>query len=87
MRQKNQIKGFGLLVLLLTCLSLSLTATAQTDFTETKFHGLRYGDWKLLFVEQDDWFRSPQLSLSTPIVTNLKLDPFERFHEARGYNE
>jgi arylsulfatase len=56
-------------------------------FTETKFHGLRYGDWKLLFVEQDEWFRSPQLSLSTPIVTNLKLDPFERFHEARGYDE
>jgi len=56
-------------------------------FTETKFHGLRYGDWKLLFVDQEKWFRSPQLSLSTPIITNLKLDPFERFHEARGYDE
>jgi arylsulfatase A-like enzyme len=56
-------------------------------FTETKFHGLRYGDWKLLFVDQEGWFRSPQLSLSTPIITNLKLDPFERFHEARGYDE
>jgi arylsulfatase A-like enzyme len=56
-------------------------------FTETKFHGLRYGDWKLLFVDQEGWFRSPQLSLSTPIITNLKVDPFERFHEARGYDE
>ncbi len=56
-------------------------------FTETKFHGLRYGDWKLLFVEQHDWFRSTQLPLSTPIITNLKLDPFERFHETRGYDE
>jgi arylsulfatase A-like enzyme len=56
-------------------------------FTETKFHGLRYGDWKLLFVDQEGWFRSPQTSLSTPIITNLKLDPFERFHEARGYDE
>jgi arylsulfatase A-like enzyme len=56
-------------------------------FTETKFHGLRYGDWKLLFVDQEGWFRSPQLSLSTPIITNLKLDPFERFHKARGYDE
>ena len=56
-------------------------------FTETKFHGLRYGDWKLLFVQQDAWFRSPQLALTSPIVTNLKLDTFERFHEARGYDE
>jgi arylsulfatase A-like enzyme len=56
-------------------------------FTEATFHGMRYGDWKLLFKRQDHWFRSPQLSLSTPIITNLKLDPFERFHEARGYDE
>ena len=56
-------------------------------FTETKFHGLRYGDWKLLFVDQEEWFRATQLSLSTPIITNLKLDPFERFHKARGYDE
>jgi arylsulfatase A-like enzyme len=56
-------------------------------FTETTFHGMRYGDWKLLFTRQDHWFRSPQLALSTPIITNLKLDPFERFTEARGYDE
>ena len=56
-------------------------------FTETKFHGLRYGDWKVLFVDQEEWFRAEQNSLSSPIVTNLKLDPFERFHHARGYDE
>ncbi|MYM61945.1 arylsulfatase [Pseudomaricurvus sp. HS19] len=56
-------------------------------FTETTFHGMRYGDWKLLFKRQDHWFRSPQLSLSSPIIINLKLDPFERFIEARGYDE
>lgn len=56
-------------------------------FTETTFHGLRYGDWKVQFIDQEDWFRSPQQALSTPIITNLKLDPFERFHEARGYDE
>jgi arylsulfatase A-like enzyme len=56
-------------------------------FTETTFHGIRYGDWKVQFIVQEDWFRSPQLPLSTPIITNLKLDPFERFHEARGYDE
>ena len=56
-------------------------------FTETVFHGMRYGDWKLLFREQEKWFRAPQPTLSTPIIVNLKLDPFERFLEARGYDE
>ncbi|NMM48279.1 arylsulfatase [Marinigracilibium pacificum] len=56
-------------------------------FTETTLHGMRYGDWKVLFRDQKHWFRSPQPLLSTPIVTNLKLDPFERFHDARGYDE
>ena len=56
-------------------------------FTESKFHAVRYGDWKFLFVDQKDWFMSPQQSLSSPIVTNLKLDPFERMHKARGYGE
>ncbi len=56
-------------------------------FTETTFHGMRYGDWKVLFKRQDKWFRSPQLTLSSPIIVNLKLDPFERFLEARGYDE
>ena len=56
-------------------------------FTETKFHGLRYGDWKILFIDQDKWFRAPQTPLSSPYIINLKLDPFERFTEARGYDE
>jgi len=56
-------------------------------FTETKFHAVRYGDWKFMFVKQDDWFMSPQQSLSSPIVTNLKLDPFERMQTTRGYGE
>ena len=56
-------------------------------FTETTLHGMRYGDWKVLFRDQEKWFRSPQTELSTPIIINLKLDPFERFTEARGYDE
>lgn len=56
-------------------------------FTETTFHALRYGDWKFMFRDQEEWFQSPQLQLSTPIVTNLALDPFERMHKARGYGE
>jgi arylsulfatase len=56
-------------------------------FTETTFHGLRFGDWKLLFIDQDEWFRGEQVPLTTPFIINLKLDPFERFVEARGYDE
>lgn len=56
-------------------------------FTETKLHGVRYGDFKFLFVKQDKWFNGVQQAMTTPLVTNLKLDPFERFHEARGFDE
>lgn len=56
-------------------------------FTETTLHGVRHGDWKFLFKKQDKWFNGVQQDMVTPIVVNLKLDPFERFIEARGYNE
>ena len=56
-------------------------------FTETTLHGLRYGNWKFLFKKQDKWFNGTQENLTTPLITNLKLDPFERFHEARGFDE
>jgi arylsulfatase A-like enzyme len=56
-------------------------------FTENTLHGLRYGPWKLLFKSQDKWFNGMQNDLTTPLITNLKLDPFERFHEARGFDE
>ncbi|WOX05138.1 arylsulfatase [Microbulbifer pacificus] len=56
-------------------------------FTETTFHGMRYGDWKFLFIDQEEWFRAAQIPLTTPYIINLKLDPFERFIDARGYDE
>lgn len=56
-------------------------------FTESKFHGVRYKDWKVLFIDQEKWFRSPQTALSSPYVINLKQDPFERMTESRGYDE
>lgn len=65
-------------------------ATSRKEFfyfTETTFHGLRYGDWKFLFTEQNKWFNGVVNYLTTPLITNLKLDPFERFHEARGFDE
>ncbi len=56
-------------------------------FTETTLHGVRIRDWKFLFKKQDRWFNGVQQNLLTPLITNLKLDPFERFHEARGFDE
>ena len=56
-------------------------------FTETTLHGVRVGDWKFLFKKQDKWFNGVQQNMVTPLITNLKLDPFERFEEARGFDE
>lgn len=56
-------------------------------FSETTFHGLRFEEWKFLFTQQDKWFNGVQEQLTTPLITRLDLDPFERFHEARGFDE
>jgi arylsulfatase len=56
-------------------------------FTEATFHGVRYGEWKFLFTKQDKWFNGVQSELTSPVITRLDLDPFERFQEARGFDE
>lgn len=56
-------------------------------FAETSLQAVRYEDWKLVFVRQDKWFQGTREKLNTPIIENLKLDPFERFTESRGYDE
>ncbi|WP_269583017.1 arylsulfatase [Roseibium sp. Sym1] len=56
-------------------------------FSETTFHGLRFGEWKFLFTQQDKWFNGVQEQITTPLITRLDLDPFERFHESRGFDE
>jgi arylsulfatase A-like enzyme len=56
-------------------------------FTETTLHGVRMGNWKFLFKKQDKWFNGVQENMVTPYIINLKLDPFERFLDARGQDE
>ncbi|MGE0852935.1 MAG: arylsulfatase [Hyphomicrobiaceae bacterium] len=56
-------------------------------FTETKLQAVRHGDWKVQFVEQEKWFNGVRNDLTSPRITNLKLDPFERFRDARGFDE
>lgn len=71
----------------------AITGTGPTSrkeflyFTETTLHGVRVEDYKFLFKKQDKWFGGVQENLVIPSITNLKLDPFERFHESRGYDE
>jgi arylsulfatase len=52
---------------------------------------LRYGPWKITFLEQtahglDVWL-NPFTELRAPLITNLRMDPFERAREenAMGY--
>ena len=52
---------------------------------------LRYNNWKATFLRQDaegiDVWREPYTALRAPMLTNLRMDPFERAeHESIGYN-
>ncbi len=52
--------------------------------------GLRYNDWKLVFMEQRahgfDVWQEPFVTLRFPKLFNLRTDPFERAdHEGMGY--
>jgi arylsulfatase len=52
---------------------------------------LRYGDWKITFLEQEgeglEVWQKPFTQLRAPKITNLRMDPFERADEehAIGY--
>ena len=52
---------------------------------------LRHGDWKVTFLEQEgeglDVWQKPFTVLRAPLLTNLRMDPFERAREenAIGY--
>ncbi|MDX2424175.1 MAG: arylsulfatase [Amphritea sp.] len=53
---------------------------------------LRYNNWKATFLKQDaegiDVWRQPYTALRAPMLTNLRMDPFERAeHESIGYNQ
>jgi arylsulfatase len=53
---------------------------------------LRYRNYKVTFMVQDahgiDVWRNPYTALRAPMLTNLRMDPFERsFDETIGYNQ
>ena len=53
---------------------------------------LRYNNWKITFLRQDhdgmDVWIEPFTALRAPMISNLRMDPFERaFDESIGYPE
>ena len=82
-KYKVHLDGYNLLPLL----------TGETDksprreifyFTDDgDMSALRYGDWKMVFLEQERWatFRTwiqPFTELRVPLIFNLRRDPYER---------
>jgi hypothetical protein len=49
---------------------------------------LRYGGWKITFGQiEGNLFTGRRVTTDVPIVTILRLDPFERFHVGSGTYE
>ena len=48
-------------------------------------NAMRYDDWKISFAWiEGNLFSGRRVSQNVPIVTNLRQDPFERYHEESG---
>jgi len=56
-------------------------------FAESNFGAIRIGDYKYRFIEQPTgWFGATE-NLGWPVITNLRLDPFERAGWSDGSTE
>lgn len=47
-------------------------------FAESEMGAVRIGDYKFRFIEQPDGWLGATIKPNTPMITNLRLDPFER---------
>jgi len=47
-------------------------------FAQQEFGAVRVGDYKYRFVDQPNGWFGPLVDLQMPVITNLRLDPFER---------
>jgi arylsulfatase A-like enzyme len=55
-------------------------------FTEGTLSAVRIGDWKYRFTDQPEGWLGSTVRLDMPVLTNLRLDPFERMGWPRGQN-
>jgi len=47
-------------------------------FAQHEFGAVRSGDYKYRFIDQPNGWLGETVSLDSPVITNLRLDPFER---------
>jgi arylsulfatase len=52
--------------------------------TESTVSAVRIGDWKYRLTDQPDGWIGATQKLDAPILTNLRLDPFERMQWMKG---
>ncbi len=55
-------------------------------FAEGTLGAVRIDDWKYRMIDQPDGWLGGTVHLDWPIVSNLRLDPFERMQFAKGNN-
>jgi arylsulfatase A-like enzyme len=54
-------------------------------FTESNLGAIRIDDYKFQFIDQPNGWLGGTVTLDWPLITNLRLDPFERANRAMGY--
>lgn len=54
-------------------------------FTENRLGAVRIDDYKYRFIDQPGGWMGGTVTLDWPLITNLRLDPFERAHRSMGY--
>jgi arylsulfatase A-like enzyme len=55
-------------------------------FTESTLAAIRIGDYKYRFTDQPNGWLGGSVKLDWPLITNLRLDPFERMGFPQGAN-
>jgi len=53
-------------------------------FAQHEFGAIRVGDYKYRFIDQPTGWLGETVSLDWPVITNLRLDPFERVNLLDG---
>lgn len=54
-------------------------------FTENRLGAVRIDDYKYQFIDQPNGWLGGTVTLDWPLITNLRLDPFERVNRSMGY--
>jgi arylsulfatase len=50
-------------------------------FAESNLGAVRIGDWKYVFISQPEGWPGAKVTLNSPLIHNLRRDPFERYSD------